>query len=450
MSDLRMIQGSEYSDLKCCADGQFPTERFMRWLGDKDDSGDPEECARRLGVACDAPAKASHFVGQVWVPGETPLVLRVHPKEDASVDYFAMFLECMEYPEMWPYLWKHCFWFWPEEAPISWDQETSPIITMLLVASYLRVLSALCRRHLRRYSLAKEENLCSKVKGRILIKENLRTNEFRGRLDRAFCRFRVHSLNRLENQILKAALHQSTRYLAQYRPDREHQSNRLWGWASDAATVLAEVELKKIAPLDFRGMHYAGFMQAYRIPHKLAKAILTVLGWDPNSDPRNPANHPIAPYAIDMNELFERYCEGKLRNEVEGKAIWVGYQDNNLGNALKVRPDFLCFEKENRLILDAKYKPVYQVNLPKKKYNGEIRSDIFQVLAYSRHKGVQKQFHEKPIAGLRILYPEWNDSGTYTGILEPDKGSQYDLQDDLEIPMQFTKIPLPKRTRTKP
>jgi 5-methylcytosine-specific restriction endonuclease McrBC regulatory subunit McrC len=88
--------------------------------------------------------------------------------------------------------------------------------------------------------------------------------------------------------------------------------------------------------------------------------VLRLLGPDPLDEDKiekRPLNLP--PFAIDMNELFERYCEVALR-KVPGQRVWAGYNDKerNLGSdsGFKVRPDFLVKTNDATWIVDAKYK----------------------------------------------------------------------------------------------
>ena len=54
---------------------------------------------------------------------------------------------------------------------------------MFIIAQFLYELKKLCERHLRRQFPRVEDNLRGRVKGKILIRENLRANSCRGRLD---------------------------------------------------------------------------------------------------------------------------------------------------------------------------------------------------------------------------------------------------------------------------
>jgi 5-methylcytosine-specific restriction endonuclease McrBC regulatory subunit McrC len=111
--------------------------------------------------------------------------------------------------------------------------------------------------------------------------------------------------------------------------------------------------------------------------------ILQHLGGEPNPDfwEKKKGTVEIPPYAINMNALFERYCEAKLRkrelSEKIGKIgkFWISEENlgkKNLDECL-VRPDFLLTLVDDNykyVIADAKYKYNWH-----EKYKKEYRDD---------------------------------------------------------------------------
>jgi hypothetical protein len=76
----------------------------------------------------------------------------------------------------------------------------------------------------------------------------------------------------------------------------------------------------------------------------------------------------------------------------------------NLGRDVQVRPDFLVVDGDKAWIVDAKYKVDWSWRNP------EHRPDVFQVLAYSRHKKVLEEIRAlggsgQPCDGIVVLYP---------------------------------------------
>ena len=108
----------------------------------------------------------------------------------------------------------------------------------------------------------------------------------------------------------------------------------------------------------------------------------------------------------------------------------------------KVRPDFLLSD-DKKAILDAKYKYGWS-NKDKISCTNEvgIRSDIYQVLAYSRHKAVKARTGENP--DIYILYPSSSDENKKNG-LSLDKREQI-FTDDFDVSIYRVPVFLPIKT----
>jgi hypothetical protein len=326
----------------------------------------------------------SHFVGAVHIPinDDQSVTLKVFPKgndQNMAVDYLEMFFTCLGQPTISGQL-GHCLYFWPAQNPIKGFSE-APKFSIMIVAMFLRELEQFCRRHLRKDFHHTRQNLTGKVKGRILFREQLAENVLRGRPDRFFCQYQVLSRDSIENRILRAALSQAKRCLSRQSYLLRESGTSVWGWASTSDAALAGVPLVRVADTDFNRVKIGGLKKAYRRPLYWAQKVLKLLGSDPNTDAL-PASDELPPFAIDMNELFERYCQALLIHEY-GTNLWSGYHNINLGNVIKVRPDFIV--KGEQIVLDAKYK--YEWEDPGKALD-YMRSDIYQIMAYTRHQTV--------------------------------------------------------------
>jgi 5-methylcytosine-specific restriction enzyme subunit McrC len=439
----------EHRPVDQTSDSWGDVRKFLEQVWEKSDK-EPKEIPETLGLHNDQGGKlrASHFVGRVWViPGQT--AMKVDPKgppdlpdsETWDVDYFDMLLACLQDVIVSRQVLDGCVDIWLDQPPLPAQDDASRLLTIFVVSMYLRELNELCKRHVRRNFMATQENLIGRVKGRILVTDNLRRNISRGRLDRVSCRFQVHSLDTRENQILRAALEQSMRYVG------KHAQNYpvLGAWARTAASTLADVRLRRIHGSDFQGIRYAGLMKPYKTPHKLAQAVLFLLGSDPTVE-LGDLDRPIPPFAIDMDELFERYCEAWLRKcEKWRPGLWAGYKkkENNLGEVFKVRPDFLS--AKNMAILDAKYKYDWKEETRNPDGTLKARDDVLQLLGYSRHRFVLDELRCYEPDGLYILYPtvvhhtaENQDSFKPTRV----------FQTDIRAP--FYTVPVPLRLRPKP
>jgi len=325
-----------------------------------------------------------------------------------------MAARCLEHPRVAAHM-ERCFYIWPEKEPLQSD--IAGDFRLLVVAQYCRELAELCKRHLRKEFVHVSDNLTGRVKGRILVEENIRQNLVRGRPDRTVCRYQVHSLDSPLNQILRSALEQCLKELRRYRGNSGGM-DKIREWARQCQSTLAGVKLRRIHPAEFSSIHLGGLKKAYKKPLNLAKTVLSMLGSDPSGEIRTTT----PPFALDMNELFERYCEVLLRKELNGKDnLWVGFHDNNLGyrDEILVRPDFII---ENNSIIDAKYK----YNWPDKPNNTTSedtkRWDIFQMLVYSRHKAVESILKDSSSElKLTVMYPTLKETDRVT-VLKKDLG----------------------------
>jgi 5-methylcytosine-specific restriction enzyme subunit McrC len=87
-------------------------------------------------------------------------------------------------------------------------------LTPLLIVHYLAVLKKIVSHGLKKDYVIREENLHSKMRGRIMLQKNLQKNIFVQRQDRVFCRFQEYTVDTIENRLLKKALVFSDSFLS--------------------------------------------------------------------------------------------------------------------------------------------------------------------------------------------------------------------------------------------
>jgi len=102
-----------------------------------------------------------------------------------------------------------------KDPKVPVDAEHQKDFLIFQIVLFMNRLHELCQKTIRYQPVFVKENLLGKVKGRILINEQLRVNEAVGRQDRMYCQFQKLSIDCLENRILIAAMEKSMRYLAQ-------------------------------------------------------------------------------------------------------------------------------------------------------------------------------------------------------------------------------------------
>ena len=215
----------------------------------------------------------------------------------------------------------------------------------------------------------------------------------RGRKHYAYCSYQTYSEDTLENRILKAAYLKARGYLNSINAI----NGDLAEWISNIGVDMERVSTVRIYPTDFALTTVQRIRPDYRQALDLAKIILRTLGYDPTVEAAKDRIRYIYPYWIDMNELFERYVEVKLRKGEIGVLkdykVYPGYgygegipiEDNiktDGKDVKKLRPDFILVKKEKDdlkiAIGDAKYKEAYG--------NGWKKEDLQQVALYGRIK----------------------------------------------------------------
>jgi 5-methylcytosine-specific restriction enzyme subunit McrC len=330
-----------------------------------------------------------------------------------------MYLTCLDDPVVAAYLGEPAVFIWHDQEPIECPEELKNDALIFLVLSYLQELNQLCLRHLRNQFIRTSENLMGRIKGRIDIANQVRSNLPRGRPDRTTCDFTLHSNNCRENKILKTALERSSRLLTKYGVPTQP----VWSKVHFCRNELVGVEEIEVTPRLFQGIRYTGLFHPYKKAHALAKAIINAIPPDPHStDSSKPTKIP--PFAICTYELFERYCEVQLRrlkfSEQSDPRLWVGYQNMGLGEykCKRLRPDFLLCSTSNsnhRWIIDAKNKPEWTTNVGKKD-TLEWSSDVPQLCRYSLFTpildelGYEKNGYSIAAPKMLVLYPSKSSS----------------------------------------
>ncbi len=333
--------------------------------------------------------KAHWFVGITRLPArEGEVVVQVRPKIE-GLDSSAMLVEVLSHPVVSRHVeWGKMYEILTDEPPIEVEGVPEDYLLFLAI-HYIKVLYGLTRRGLQKGHRRKEENLRGRVRGRILVGRTVRENWFRGRRYRVYSSFNEYSADTLENRILKAAFLKASSYLRRLSIG----NGNLNSWIGWIGLDMEGVSTTRIYPTDFALTTVQRIRPDYKRALTLARHILKILGYDPTVEPR-PEKTKVHPYWIDMNELFERYVEVKLRKgEIEKFKGWQVFPGYGRGEGIKVkdiegelRPDFVLVGEDGTYAVgDAKYKQDYQ--------SGWIKEDLQQLALYGRIKvGVIKEW----------------------------------------------------------
>ncbi len=381
---------------------EFPLKEGFTFIKppDNQNSDGYKEFARLLGLHPEQQdnaliLKAHWFVGITRLPVEEgEIILQVKPKIQ-NLDSSQMLIDVLSHPEVSRHVeWGKMYEILTDQPPIEVEEAPADYI-LFLVIHYMKVLHDLTKRGLQKGYTKRTENLRGRVRGRILVGRTVRENWFRGRRHYVYSSFNEYSTDTLENRILKAAFLKARSYLGRLRTIR----GEIASWVGRIGVDMEGVSTTRIYPTDFLLTTVQRIRPDYKKALGLARYILQTLGYDPTVE-----THPIKavhPYWIDMNELFERYVEVKLRKEeIEYLKSWrvfpgYGWREGiktDIKGVGELRPDFVLVKGNKIAIGDAKYKEDYK--------NGWIKEDLEQIALYGRIKWgkikgwIRKRFSE--------------------------------------------------------
>lgn len=338
-----------------------------------------------------------YYVGIDWLK-KNDSVIYVAPKlneEAKETDYFKMLFSCMKHPEIAEFSNNLCEIKFDE--PYIQINQQQDLITPILVIRYLQLLKVIVRKGLKKSYYRVEQNLSSKIKGKVIVSKTLKQNILKNRPNKTICNFEVYSVDSIENKILKSALKLADRYLMNYRQFSEYFVPLL----NFSKPAFHEVDdstfdlniLKKTKP--------NAFYKEYKDALDLAKIIIKRFGYNLKEVDEKVVSVP--PFWIDMPKLFEFYVLGLLK-ERYGSQIQFQAK-GNYGE-----PDFLLVSQSEKMVIDTKYKKIYQNNKQQQdRYNSD---DIRQIAGYARDKkilqclGYRDDEMQNVVVDCLIIYPD--------------------------------------------
>ena len=339
--------------------------------------------------------QTSYYIGLDWLI-ENELALMVKPKIE-DLDYLSMFMECFNHAKVSSEISKAR----NSKQPIykiDIDKKSIPLspqdfeITPLLIIHFIKVLEKIVKRGLKKDYIRREENLSSKIKGKILFSNHLKKNVMQGRADRVYCNYQDYSVDCLENQVLKKALVFCQNYLNQNLKEKQKDTlqeiNKILVFCKSFFAHVSD--LRDVRTLkQFRvNKLYRDYDEAL----KLANLILKRFGY--NIQESHQKESRIPPFWIDMALLFEMYVLAKLKDKYKEK---IAYQVSTKGNEV----DFIKKDKDEKIIIDAKYKNAYIKG-------GYEKEDIRQLSGYARNVKILEKLEvvdKNTVVDCLIIYP---------------------------------------------
>lgn len=334
---------------------------------------------------------SSYYIGVDWIK-ENESAVYVQPKlnkeSSDETDYLKMLFSALQHTDIAENYTKELFEI-KFDVPLIEITQKQDLLTPLLVVQFLQVVKNLVRKGLKKSYYRVENNLNARTKGRVLVSKTLKQNILKNKLTHTVCQYEEFGFNGLENRLLKKTL----LFVQRYLPTLKNLGSDIY--ATEAFNYILpvfEVVESKIELTEIKFSKTNNFYKEYEEALRLAKLILKRFGYN-ISTTEDMESVKVPPFWIDMAKLFEIYVLGLLKEKF-GKSVSF-QQCGNYGIT-----DYLISQDENKMIVDAKYKPQYNSVY-------EIE-DIRQLSGYSRDKKILNKLGvgNDVVVDCLIIYPD--------------------------------------------
>lgn len=346
------------------------------------------------------------------------IIIKIEPKfndDNVKVDILQMLNECLKDSEVYFHL-LGCYKIFYNEKPINIENKLCSSLYLFIVQMFIKSIQETVKNGLYK-SFYKEENILKgKVKGKLLIKDTINIHLKENVKLKNKCIYETHDINNLENQILKYALKKAEIYALTNK-----QAQNLYNEICMLKEKFNTVDNKVIKEIDFHKINRKIIHKGYKESLKLAYEVIKIL--DKNIYNNGRVNQ-VYPFYIDMPELFERYCEVKLRKAIPENILKPGYKKGDRGSKTatkSLRPDFIIEKNDiikSPYILDSKYSIKYKY-IEKQNDNekeitekiGEIKPHLQQLSLYARVNQIKAKAGAENSSNINlcILYPVVNN-----------------------------------------
>lgn len=262
----------------------------------------------------------------------------------------------------------------------------------IFINMYLSEVQKLIKRGLKSSYVQEEDNL-NKVKGKILISEQIKYNL--AHKEKFYVRYDEYQVNRPENKLIKATL---------LKLNTLTDSDLTKSKIRQQLASFEDVDASKNYENDFSKVNIDRSMKNYENLMRWSKVFLLDKSFSSFSG-KTEARALLFP----MEKLFEAYVAKELRKVIDSE--WSlssqdhGYYLFNDPKIFRIRPDLVLRKKDGQtVVLDTKWKKL----IPDKRKNyGISQADMYQMYAYS------KKYHASDIW---VLYPENKEMNNTKGL----------------------------------
>jgi len=360
---------------------------------------------------------SNYFIGVDWIVPKKAAIY-VEPKLNdgtEEVDFLGMLLNSLETPENLEHL-KGLFHVDYDQPWITIPSQKD-LLSPILIVQFLKLTQRIVRKGLKKSYYRVTENLNSRVKGKILVGQQVKENIVKNRLTKTICNYQEYGINTYENQFLKLVLE----FVGSWLNSKRHffdkpQHSQLLSLLQYCSPAFEQVD---ILANKHQKIHNSAnpFYKEYIEALKIGGYILKRFSFNITKTSATQAETP--PFWIDMSKLFELYVFQKLKKifPIQGE---VSYHDSFYGK----ETDILIRAAEYQCVVDCKYKPRYKDNTPS-------LEDKRQLAGYTRLESVYKELAippDKIIKGV-LIYSHQKSPGKIhrNNLFETDMGEYVDF-----------------------
>lgn len=315
-------------------------------------------------------------------------------KDFKELNYLKMYLDAVTNPEVLRYTKNLLFVDW--NAPEISIKQKEDLLTPFLVVQFLNLLKQIVRKGLKKSYYKVQSNLQGRIKGKILITQNIKTNVFKNRLSNTVCEYQEFGVDSKENRFLKKVLLFVSNYIANNQIVFKGNELALIQIIAYCKPAFENVSSENI-DFDLKHLKINVLFKEYKETIKIGHYILKRLAYNISSTALEKVTTP--PFWIDMSRLFELYTYHQLLKVFAPEDI--KYHFSTYGNEL----DFLLTKEGSKMVIDAKYKLHYD--------KGHIHEDIRQISGYARLNRVYQELNiiDDKLIPCLIIYPDLNAAG---------------------------------------
>ena len=353
--------------------------------------------------------QAGYYVGILWLIKQQKYVYiapKMNYREDGvEIDFLKMLLdiytadiEVKHTQDLIKIYWK--------EPQITIEQQKD-FLTPFLIVQFLQLLKHIVRKGLKKSYYKEEENLCSRIKGKIQIGKHLKQNIFKNKRTSHVCQYQVFGVNSIENRFLKKVL--------QFVISFKNTHSTLFAGNEAAIDELItyctphfELISEEFNVESLKNITINPFFKEYKEAIEIGKHILKRFSY--NITETTQQKVAIPPFWIDMPKLFELYVYKRLQEQFGREAVTYHL------TADYTELDFLLNTPDYKMVIDAKYKTIYE--------DSRVIDDIRQVSGYARLKVVYNKLkiEEDRLIDCLIIYPTL------------EQNADFNITDKKEIP----------------